>query len=254
MKPPIFEELSGIVWGIYLVTCLVNGFKYIGCSNNIKKRWRREHFKYPFSKGKYRNWVRLLYADIRKHGLHNFKFEVICELGKEQRTKEHLYAMEIFYVDELNTFHWDNPMGYNLTRGGLGSKGAIHTKEMNAAKSKNRTGEKRSKEVRAKMSGKNNPMFGRTGVKNPMFGKEVSTERRAKQSAAMKGKKMSADAVEKTAAANRKRVFGKHKVDNAWIEFDSFNSAANHFGIHRNIIYYIVNKKRISKKFDFKFA
>lgn len=77
-------------------------------------------------------------------------------------------------------------------------------------------GKKHSVSAILKMSGENNPMFGRTGESHPLFGKTHSIEHRAKNSAAhsgknhpLYGKKHSPETIEKmraSASARRKVV------------------------------------------------
>ena len=245
---PIFEELFGIVWGIYSVTCLVNGREYIGCSDNIKKRWEKQHWKHPFSSCKYRNEIRLLYEDIRLHGLENFKFEVICELEGERRTNEYLYAMEKFYIDQLGTYNpagYNPNGGYNLTTGGQGSTGAKWTDEMRAGISGENNvnfGRTESAETVAKKSGKNHWAYGRTGEDNPLFGKKQSAKTIAKKSGENNHRARS--------------VLGKrkHESDDKYIKFGTIDLAADHFKCHRETVSRLANGGTGSKIFSFKFA
>jgi len=244
-KPPIFDPIEGIIWGIYSVTCLLTGREYVGCSDNIKKRWIHEHFTRPFSRSKKkRNYIRLLYADIRKHGLENFKFEVIYRCKPEQQNKDALFELEKFFVFQRGTYNpaEANPNGgYNLTRGGAGVLGVKWTAE-----------------AILKQSAANK------GEKNPNFGKKHSKETRAKLSAANTGRKMSKETRAKISAANTgkkrpyqfKKVLGKrkHESDDKYIKFDTFGLAAEHFKCHRKTVSGIANKKYGSRKFDFKFV
>ena len=269
-KPPIYEPIQGIVWGIYLVTCLLNGREYVGCSDDIKYRWGN-HCKWPFSKVKRRyNNVRLLYDDIREHGLHNFKFEVIYRCSPDQQNKNALFEMEKFFIFQRGTYNPTgvNPNGgYNLTRGGAGSPGAKYSAETKAKMSAAHTGEKRSKETRAKISaahtGKKHSKEHRAkksaalkGKNNPMFNKQHSEEARDKMSAAKKGKKQSAKHIANVSAAKFKAVLGKrkHESDDAWVECESVNAAAKHFKCGTSTVSNIINGRYGSKKFDFEYV
>ena len=96
-------EVYGV---IYIITCLLNGMKYVGqTTRSVEKRFK-EH---AGSK------THLGYA-IQKYGQENFTIEVIEMCA----TSEQLDEREIFWIAKLNCKH---PNGYNLTDGGKGSKG-----------------------------------------------------------------------------------------------------------------------------------
>ncbi len=97
---------------LYVITNLVNGKMYIGISVDYQKRWR-EHRSGHGSK--------LVFYAIRKYGIKNFEFTVICK-GLEDYIKE----MEIRSIRMLNT---KAPNGYNISEGGSGTIGVIPSKE-----------------------------------------------------------------------------------------------------------------------------
>lgn len=139
-------EAFGVV---YLITCLVNGKKYVGQTTQALDKRINQH-KYGDQ-----------YIDraIRKYGWENFTVEVL----KECKSKEELDYWEKYFIKVLNT---KRPNGYNLTDGGEGISGleftAEHRKNISAA----RTGKPLSAEHRAKIgasiSGEKNPFFGKT--------------------------------------------------------------------------------------------
>ena len=97
--------------GIYMLTCKVNGYRYIGASQNITRRmWehkcRRKTPRLPISKA------------IKEFGWENFESEVL-----EYCPAEELEGKEIHYIALLNP-------EYNVGRGGLsGMKGYHHSSE-----------------------------------------------------------------------------------------------------------------------------
>jgi len=93
-------------WVIYRITNLVNGKIYIGKTIQGLARRRSEHI-HRFNLGE-RNHK--LYLAMRKHGLENFKFEVLCCALKI----EYLDQLEIQFIKEYNSFN----RGYNMTCGG----------------------------------------------------------------------------------------------------------------------------------------
>jgi group I intron endonuclease len=91
---------------VYLITNLVNGRKYVGCTkNSIEHRWKK-HLR-EAKKG-----TRALCRAIRRYGAEQFKLECL-----EVVVGGHgdLMAAEIRHIGLQNSVA---PRGYNLTRGG----------------------------------------------------------------------------------------------------------------------------------------
>ena len=125
------------ICGIYKITNTMNGKCYIGQSVNIEKRW--EYYKYGTKDN-----TPILYA-IRKHGLNNFKFEVV-----EECSIESINTRERYWIDRINSL---SPNGYNLSTGG---RKTTWTYRPSAETLKKRsialTGKKRTEETKRKMS------------------------------------------------------------------------------------------------------
>ena len=100
--------------GIYLLTNLVNGKKYIGQSTDINRRFA-EHLraaqpdKYPQKNERDANCP--IHKAMAKYGINNFSLTIL-----EQCAREELDEKEQKWITELNTN--DNSIGYNLTAGG----------------------------------------------------------------------------------------------------------------------------------------
>jgi group I intron endonuclease len=90
---------------------------------------------------------KIISSSIEKYGWDQHIFEVIDEAPVDK-----LNELEIKYIKELNTFHYDNPNGMNLTRGGEGLNGRKLSAETIALMVAKRTGLKRSEATKKLMS------------------------------------------------------------------------------------------------------
>ena len=96
--------------GIYSITNMQNGKRYIGQSVNIIKRWK-EHKWALESNVHYNSYLQNAW---NKYGSGMFRFEIMCECNKEQ-----LDDKEIYYIKQYHSNESD--YGYNLTSGGEGA-------------------------------------------------------------------------------------------------------------------------------------
>ena len=106
--------------GIYSITNKENGHKYIGQSNNIRRRFQSYHkseFKNPNSS----MYNSTIYKAMRKYGLDSFIIEVIeeCEINK-------LNEREVYWITKFDTYK----NGYNSSAGGDSLPENMHTDEM----------------------------------------------------------------------------------------------------------------------------
>ena len=141
---------------VYKITNLFDGKSYIGVSKNPVKRFH----SHAFHNTKTRSLIK---AAIRKHGVDNFKLDILL-----QSTQQYCYMMERVLVEGYKT---QKPGGYNICSGGVGAIG---------------------------LTGEFNGMFGRTGPSHQHYGKpgynagnKHTPEARAKMSKARLGKKKS---------------------------------------------------------------
>lgn len=89
--------------GIYTITNLINGKIYVGYSSDLFQR-KREHkrdFKYKKHGNDY------IQKAVNKHGIDNFKFEIL-----EECDKEFLCSQENYWCNMLNTHNRE--FGYNI--------------------------------------------------------------------------------------------------------------------------------------------
>ena len=91
--------------GIYRITDLTTGKSYIGQSVDIKERFR-QHIKSALTYGKATN---KLYSTMQKSGIHNFTFEILEEVSRENLNERETYWIEFYKTKDF---------GLNTTRGG----------------------------------------------------------------------------------------------------------------------------------------
>ena len=90
--------------GIYRITDLTTGKSYIGQSVDIKERFR-QHIKSALTYGKATN---KLYSTMQKSGVHNFTFEILEEVSRENLNERETYWIEFYKTKDF---------GLNTTRG-----------------------------------------------------------------------------------------------------------------------------------------
>lgn len=206
--------------GIYTITNLVNGKKYVGQSNNIPLRFTRH--RHQLRKGTHYN--RGLQAAWNKYGEKKFEFAVVCYVISNDPIAV-LNYLEKKFIADLRSF---GISGYNFTTGGdrwqvseatrkrlsdanRGKKKSPVTTETREKLRLSNLGKTRSPETRAKMSASrlgvtpwNKSIRGyktqpaspdrkrkigdaQRGSKNHNFGKLTSEETKLKIRAALQG-------------------------------------------------------------------
>jgi len=76
---------------VYIIKNKVTGESYVGCTNNYKRRWN-QHRNNAITN---REPNKLLYKNMRKHGVNNFHFEVIAKT-----TEGNKFRAERFYINQ----------------------------------------------------------------------------------------------------------------------------------------------------------
>lgn len=158
------------IYNIYKATNIVNGKIYIGFTYNIRTR-KNSHKCSSFNKNAH-DYNLAFHNAIRKYGWNNFKWEIIYQSKDQEHT---LKTMENFFIKEYNTYVGNkNHNGYNITLGGEGHSGHIHSKETKAKISNAHKGKKLSDEHKRKVSEGNK-------------GKVISNQTKIKMGAWQKG-------------------------------------------------------------------
>lgn len=102
--------------GIYSITNVINGKRYIGQTYNFKDRWMR-HRSYLKHNSEHNAHLQNAW---NKYGAKNFKFEIIEVCPFIELDEREIYWINFY--DSKNT-------GYNFADGGLGCKGYKHSEE-----------------------------------------------------------------------------------------------------------------------------
>lgn len=99
------------------------GYVYLTTNLVTNKIYIRQHKSSTFDTSYYGSGKYLLNS-IRKHGIENFKCELI-EWCKDSKT---LDEREIYYIEKYNSRNLE--IGYNITRGGNGTSGYVFTDDV----------------------------------------------------------------------------------------------------------------------------
>ena len=169
---------------IYLITCSESGKRYVGqyVKPNPKGRWSSH-----ISKAK-KGCKFLLHQAIRKYGDDSFTLETLCICPKES-----LGNMEAYWAEQLETYCWDSPGGYNMVWCGNQPRlGMKNTPEMIAKSSAARKGQKQSPEAKERQ-------------RITMTGRKLSPEALEAHHKAHLGRKKTPEELEKLRIANTGR-------------------------------------------------
>jgi group I intron endonuclease len=123
---------------VYLHENRVNGKKYIGITcQRPERRWNNGN---GYAKNRHFSTA------IQKYGWHSFRHEILyTDLSQTEAERIEIELIEFYQTR-------DPYKGYNLTAGGDGVRGLVHTPETRARMSKAHTGVIRSAEYRANLS------------------------------------------------------------------------------------------------------
>ena len=193
---------------IYVLTNKLNGKKYIGQSQqaDIKSRWRSYHAMKKHSIGT------VLLNALKKNGIDNFKFQIICICFDEDCNQ-----YEKDYIKKYNTM---KPNGYNMQDGGKNPSITCRKKIV------------LSDEEKEKRKGR----F--LGEKSANFGKPISDEQKKKLSEAVK--RAFVDSKFKTRASSKghvQKAVQKCDINHVVLEtYPSILQAAASFGTSPAVI------------------
>ena len=113
---------------IYCYTNKQNGKKYVGQTNNIKRRYK-QHKEDSFKNYNDARYNQAIHCAIRKYGLDNFDFEILEVL--ENKTSEEVNERETYWIREKKSL---SPNGYNLKATGEANRGRNSSSLLDADK------------------------------------------------------------------------------------------------------------------------
>jgi len=198
---------------IYKIVNKIDGNIYIGQTiQDLDERWK-QHCK-PTSNCRY------LKSAIKKYGIDNFIFKLICICFDDDLNK-----YESMFIKQYNTIV---PNGYNLREGGNSSKHNEETKKKISERLKNRTDLAHSK---------------------PQLGKPHSEEVKRKISNSLKGIKYSQESIKKRNEILIKHIIFQLNIDGTVIKtFNGYSEAAKSVGTYKEAIWSVCNGKRKTAK------
>ena len=198
---------------IYKITNKNTGKMYIGQTiQDLEERWRGHRSS--------KSNCRYLKSAIKKYGIYNFEFKLICVCFDNDMDK-----FENDYIKKYNTLV---PNGYNLREGGNGGRHNEETKQKISESLKNRTDIIYSKN---------------------QLGRPHTEEIKKKISNSLKGRKLSKESIQKR---NQKlikyKVFQLNKDEKIINTFNGYTEAAKSVGTNKNSIWKVCNGKIQSTK------
>lgn len=96
---------------IYCYTNLINNKKYIGQTNDIKRR-KKQHIQDSIHNHNEARYNQVFHQAIRKYGIDNFQFEIL----EECKDRNSANKQENYWINKLNSM---TPNGYNNSEGKL---------------------------------------------------------------------------------------------------------------------------------------
>lgn len=162
---------------VYLGTNTINGRRYVGVTAQPMRQRLREHRSKAGSGSPH-----LLHQAIREHGWDAFQWRQIVTCDD----RDLLLLAEQEAIDKFKS-HCDHG-GYNMTKGGSGVAGFVYSAEIRARLSEAARGRVKSEDERRKLSAANKGKKPSEACIDAIKATPWTAERRAKLSAAKKGR------------------------------------------------------------------
>lgn len=157
-----FEHKSGI----YMCTCSGNNKSYIGQAKDVKTR-KCEHLSELRGGYHFNAYLQRSYDKYKEDSL----VWVVLEYCDENELDD----KEIYWIAYYDTYR----NGFNANEGGNGNRGYQKSEETKRKLTESlkiswAAADDRRKEFSERMTGENNPMYGKTGILSPAYGKDHS--------------------------------------------------------------------------------
>lgn len=193
---------------VYYIKNKINDKYYIGLdSTNYQRRWKR-HVKDArrHSDGEYIKHIQLIDKKIAEYGVENFEYKEIYF----SNNFEELKMGEKKFIQYYNSFV-SKGRGYNLTLGGDGCFGFVHSPETIIKLKQINKGKKLSEKTKKEISKSRKGRF--AGKNHPNYGKHLSKETKQKISKSETGKIVSEETKKKQSKNNGKYWLNKQRPD-----------------------------------------
>lgn len=200
--PTIYKRKQEVICGIYMITCLAGGERYIGSSYDIYKRLR-EHLGHLVRNDHVNHYLQ---AAWNRYGEFAFKIEILEECRRDQRNqreRELIAELEPEWNLKLPNVERDTWTASDETRARISAagRGKSKSEEHRARIGESQIGKRLSEETKAKISAAH-------------IGKKLSEEHKRKVSETSKGRIKSPETRAKLSAANKGRVFTPEHLAN----------------------------------------
>lgn len=173
---------------VYCITNLTNGKRYVGWTNKtLEQRWKKHVSNALVRKRRF-----LLSKAIRKYGTSDDVWQRAALAQVE--TPEDAKRLEIKFIVEFNSCALVGGHGYNMTWGGDGGTLSGAANPFYGRRHSQESIEKMRQTLGDRLSGENNPQWGRKGELSPCWGLKHSEESRRKRSAKLRGRVLSEEA------------------------------------------------------------
>ncbi len=230
--------------GIYLIINTISNKRYIGSAVSLKRRFT-EH-KRALNKNSHFNHK--LQRSFNKHGIENFKFEVLATCPKE-----YLIKMEQWFLDNLNP-------EYNIYKTAGSALGTKHSDITRMKISNAKKGLKIPQDVRDKISIANKGKKRTSETKKKMSvaftGRKYSDDTRIKMSNIRKNSVAQQAIIEKLNISKRKEVYQYTLSGYFVMKHEGVRVAAQHIGVSHKAISQVllgVGNNKTCKGFQFKY-
>jgi group I intron endonuclease len=131
---------------VYMIKNKINSKVYIGKTNDLEERWNK-HLSDARCEPEGKYFV--IHRALNKYGVENFDFSMV----EEMPTEPEIFEREVYWIAfyKSNICRYGNAFGYNLTDGGEGASGHVHSEMSKLKMSKASKGKPKSEEHKSSL-------------------------------------------------------------------------------------------------------